>query len=174
MGFYRQEYWSVLPFPSPGIFPTQGLNPCLLCLLHWQVSSLPAEPPPYFLQFKSEFGNTDFMLWATVNSRSYFCWLYRASPFLTERTQTDFDINHLVKSMCRVISYVIGKWCLLWPGFLLTKLLLAFVLLHFVLQGQTCLFFQVSPDFLLLHSNLLWWKVHGLGDVSSRKSCRSS
>ena len=24
-----------------GIFPTQGLHPCLLCLLHWQVGSLP-------------------------------------------------------------------------------------------------------------------------------------
>ena len=28
-----------------GIFPTQELNPCLLCLLHWQVGSLPLEPP---------------------------------------------------------------------------------------------------------------------------------
>ena len=28
-----------------GIFPTQGLNPCLLCLLRWQVNSLPSEPP---------------------------------------------------------------------------------------------------------------------------------
>ena len=27
MGFPRQEYWSGLPFPSLGIFPTQGLNP---------------------------------------------------------------------------------------------------------------------------------------------------
>ena len=27
MAFPRQEYWSGLPFPSPGIFPTQGLNP---------------------------------------------------------------------------------------------------------------------------------------------------
>ena len=26
-----------------GIFPTQGLNPRLLCLLHWQVDSLPLE-----------------------------------------------------------------------------------------------------------------------------------
>ena len=26
-----------------GIFPTQGLNPHLLCLLHWQAGSLPAE-----------------------------------------------------------------------------------------------------------------------------------
>ena len=34
MGFPRQEYWSGLPFPSPGdlpgIFPTQELNPGLL------------------------------------------------------------------------------------------------------------------------------------------------
>ena len=29
MGFSRQEHWSGLPFPSPGIFPTQGLNPGL-------------------------------------------------------------------------------------------------------------------------------------------------
>ena len=27
-----------------GIFPTQGLNPHLLCLLHWQASSLPLAP----------------------------------------------------------------------------------------------------------------------------------
>ena len=45
IGFSRQEYWSGLPFPPPGIFPTQGLNPCLLCLLHWQVGSLPLVPP---------------------------------------------------------------------------------------------------------------------------------
>jgi len=31
MGFSRQEYWSGLPFPSPGIFQTQELN---LGLLH--------------------------------------------------------------------------------------------------------------------------------------------
>ena len=28
-----------------GIFPSQGLNPHHLCLLHWQVGSLPTEPP---------------------------------------------------------------------------------------------------------------------------------
>ena len=31
-------------FLLQGIFPTQGLNPSLLCLLHWQVDSLPLEP----------------------------------------------------------------------------------------------------------------------------------
>ena len=28
-----------------GVFPTQGLNPGLLCLLHWQASPLPLAPP---------------------------------------------------------------------------------------------------------------------------------
>ena len=35
---------------------------------------------PNFLQFKSEFVNKEFMIWATVSSQSCFCWLYRASP----------------------------------------------------------------------------------------------
>ena len=35
---------------------------------------------PYFLQFKPEIGNKEFMIWATVSSQSCFCWLYRASP----------------------------------------------------------------------------------------------
>ena len=50
MGFPRQEYWSGLPFPTPGDLPDQGWNPYLLCLLHWQVDSLPLnhmESPTY-------------------------------------------------------------------------------------------------------------------------------
>ena len=30
MGFPRQEYWNGLPFPSPGISPSQESNPSLL------------------------------------------------------------------------------------------------------------------------------------------------
>ena len=51
MGFFRQEYWSGLPFPSLGISPTQGSNLHLLCLLHWKVDSLTLVPlgssPPF-------------------------------------------------------------------------------------------------------------------------------
>ena len=39
IGFSRQEHWSGLSCPPPGIFPTQGSNPSLLRLLHWQVGS---------------------------------------------------------------------------------------------------------------------------------------
>ena len=42
-------------------------------------------------------------------------------------------------SMCRVFSCVVGRGCLLWPVCSFGKTLLAFALLHSVLQGQICL-----------------------------------
>ena len=63
-------------------------------------------------------------------------------------------------SMCRVLSWVVGRGCLLWPACSLDKTLLAFAVLHFVLQGQTCLLLQISLDFVLLHFNHLRWKRH--------------
>ena len=45
MGFSRQEYWSGLPFPTPGDLPNPGSSPRFLGLLHWQVGSLPLVPP---------------------------------------------------------------------------------------------------------------------------------
>ena len=45
MGFSRQEYWSGLPFPPPGDLLNQGLNPCLLRILHWPTGSLHLMPP---------------------------------------------------------------------------------------------------------------------------------
>ena len=56
-------------------------------------------------------------------------------------------------SMYRVISYVVERGCLLQPVGSLGKTLLAFTLLFFVLQGQTCLLLQLYLDFLVLHSS---------------------
>ena len=42
MGFSRPEYWSGLPFPSPGDLPKPGIEPGSPAL---QADSLPAEPP---------------------------------------------------------------------------------------------------------------------------------
>ena len=42
MGLPRQEFWSGLPFPSPGALPDPVTEPLsFLCLLHWQLDSLP-------------------------------------------------------------------------------------------------------------------------------------
>ena len=43
IGFPRQEYWSRLLCPPPGDLPNPGIR--LLCLLHWQICSLPLAPP---------------------------------------------------------------------------------------------------------------------------------
>ena len=40
-GILQQEYWNELHVLLQGAFLTQGWNPGLLCLLHWQVGSLP-------------------------------------------------------------------------------------------------------------------------------------
>ena len=40
MGFSRQEYWSGLPFPSPGDLPDPGIEPRSLAL---QADGLPSE-----------------------------------------------------------------------------------------------------------------------------------
>ena len=66
-------------------------------------------------------------------------------------------------STCRVISCVVRRGCLLWPVHSLSKTLLVFALLHFVLQSQTFLLLQVFLDFLLLYSSPLWWKGPILG-----------
>ena len=54
---------------------------------------------PYFLQFKSEFGNKEFMIWATVSSWSCFCWLYRAS------------LSLIAKNIINLISVLTFWWC---------------------------------------------------------------
>ena len=42
MGFSRQEYWSGLPFPSPGDLPNPGIKPRSAAL---QANALTSEPP---------------------------------------------------------------------------------------------------------------------------------
>ena len=72
---------------------------CLSDLIPWIYFSLPlynckgfdlglpewSSGFPYFLQSKTEFGNKEFMIWATVSSWSCFCWLYTASPSLAAK-----------------------------------------------------------------------------------------
>ena len=51
MGISRQEYWSGLPCPPPVDLPDPGIEPNLLCLLNWQVDSLPLVPHGNILFF---------------------------------------------------------------------------------------------------------------------------
>ena len=55
MGFSRQEYWSGLPFPSPGDLPDPGIEPRSPKL---QADTLTSAPPgkPYYLRLDEEKG----------------------------------------------------------------------------------------------------------------------
>ena len=67
MGFSRILQWVVCP--PPGICPTQGSNPHCLCLLHWQVNSLPP----------SHLGRPIFTAYpcgSSVISSAFWCMIY--------------------------------------------------------------------------------------------------
>ena len=78
----------------------------------WVVSGF-----PYFLQFKSEFGNIYFH--DLSHSQLPVLFLLSVHCFsifgCKEYKQCDFSIDHLVMSMCRVFSCVAGRGRLLWP-----------------------------------------------------------
>ena len=115
---------------------------------------------PTFFNLSLNFCNKKLMNWATVSSRNWFFWPFRASS-----SEAAKNINYLISvidqlviSMSRVFSCVVGSGCLLWPVHFLGKTLLAFALFYFVLLDQTYLLLQASLDFLLLHFSTLWWK----------------
>ena len=53
-------------FLLQGIFPTQESNPCLLCLLHWQVDSLPLVPPGKPISYDITINDWSFIQYVTT------------------------------------------------------------------------------------------------------------
>ena len=108
------------------------------------------------------------MIWATVSSRSCFCWLYRAFPSgCKEYNQSDFSIHYSVFSIQHssgnVHLYSLLFRC--WKRFAMTSV--------FSWQNSISLFpasfcnprpnLPVTPgisDSLLVHSSPLKWKGH--------------
>ena len=80
MGFSRQEYWSGLPFPSPGDLPNPGIEPRSPVL---EADALTSEPPGKPIKaltstkilnvFCSLKGEGDSQLWTVVLE----CWEMR-------------------------------------------------------------------------------------------------
>ena len=89
--------------------------------------------------------------------------------------QSDSGVDHMMMSMCKVAYFVVGRGCLLWPVCSLGKTLLAFALLHFVLQGQTCLSRFLLTSYFCIpipygEKNIFF----GFSSRKARKSCRPS
>ena len=58
-------------------------------------------------KFKSEFGNMEFMIWATVRSWSCFCWLYRASASLPAKNLSlvNYQYNYQHRGALSILYY---------------------------------------------------------------------
>ena len=79
MGFSRQQYWSGLPFPTPGDLPDPGIKPMSLCLHigrwvpnHWATREVP----------EIRFLNTTVACLPTATTISSCLWLW-FSQFLS-------------------------------------------------------------------------------------------
>ena len=69
MGFFKQEYFSGLPFASPGDLPDPGIEPATPTLVgRFFTTELPGKPSLRFFQLKSEKnfpGESRDLLWST-------------------------------------------------------------------------------------------------------------
>ena len=63
MGFSRQEYWTGLPFPSPGSLPNPGTE---LRSSAWHADALTSEPPGNLINLDQDVGREIFL--------AKFCW----------------------------------------------------------------------------------------------------
>ena len=110
----------------------------------------------FFLQFKSQFGNEEFMIRSTVSSQSCFCWLYTASLSLAAKNIINL-ISVLPSGDVHVYSLLLCRWKRLFAttSVFFWQNSVSFALLCFVLQGQIFPLLQIFLDFLLLLSSAL-------------------
>ena len=71
MGFSRQEYWSGLPFPSPGDLPDPGIEPWSPAL---QADALPSKPPGKHTAIQKTISKD--LLYSTEDSPHYSIIIY--------------------------------------------------------------------------------------------------
>jgi len=89
-----------------------------------------------------------------------------------EYKQSDFGIDHLVMSMCRVISCVVGRGCLLWPAHSGKTLLALSCLILYCKTKLACHYrYLLTFYFWIL---IPYDENHPFFVGSSRRSCTSS
>ena len=81
MGFSRQEYWSGLPFPSPGDLPDPGIKPRSPAL---QGDALPSEPPGIYIYTHTHIFNWIILflklcIYTCFELDFWLCWAFGAA-----------------------------------------------------------------------------------------------
>ena len=89
MGFSRQEYWSGLPFPSPGDLPNPGIEPRSP---EFQAETLPSEPPGKPRQLGRKWQPTGVTLAGKSHGQRG---LVHCSPWGSQRVGHDWATEHV-------------------------------------------------------------------------------
>ena len=111
MEFSRQEYWSGLPFPSPGDLPDPGMEPLSPAL---QAEALPSEPPGKPINTKGVGGIKRVILLLRIVFIDWIL-LFQSSPMSLPHSPPDVFIRF---AHCSLFS---REFCLLsspvnWEG----------------------------------------------------------
>ena len=98
MGFSRQEYWSGLPFPSPGDIPNPGIEPESPTL---QADALTSEPPGKAV--KEEL-LCSLQLWVTGAEFQWelvgiFCGAFNTHTHTPHMHSSSFETETVVRSL---------------------------------------------------------------------------
>ena len=115
MGFSRQEYWSGLPFPSPGDLPNPAIEPGSPAL---QADSLPAEPGEKLHLLLVDFKKTMFYLLLEYGWTSLVTQTVKNMPAVRETLDQFLGWEDLLEKGMATHSSV-PAWRILWteePG----------------------------------------------------------
>ena len=107
MGFFRQEYWSGLPFPSPGNLPNPGVEPGSPAL---KADTLPSEPPGKSLWSAKPLGKIEGkrrtgrqrMQWLDAITKSMAMNLGRLQEIVKDREAWHAAVYGVAKSQTRL------------------------------------------------------------------------
>ena len=119
----------------------------------------------YFLQFKSEFGNKEFMISATVRSKSCFCWLYRVSPSLAANNIINLilvltiwwcpcvesSLVLLKEGVCYYQCVLLAKLCYPLPSFILYSKTKLACYSRYLLTSYLCIPVPYSEKDIIFH-----------------------
>ena len=89
------------PVLLQGIFSTQGSNPCLLYLLHWQTGPLPLVPPSWVLKVSSTYSFVVFQSLSHV-------WPFVTPWTVAHQAPLSFTISQTFSNLCPL-----SQWCYL-------------------------------------------------------------
>ena len=128
MGFSRQEYWSELPCPPPGIFPTQGLNPGL--------------PHCRWILYHLSHQGSLSSCFPSPNCYSYCCWSYPPKPPFSPTC--DLPYNHLISCHCPAHCSTHNNIKLLTAPHPRSTILFSAIILCL------CYSFYLTPSFLII------------------------